>query len=938
MNKITAITVATSLGTAPTANAIEGVENCTGEVNEKSSQKKLNEGIEALSSLIGTVTANSLNVRSTPDTSKTSIGKLTKGETVDIISQEDNGWYKINFNGKVGYVSNLYIKVEESIKPDYSINVLDKIGEVTGVASTASLSVRNTPSEDGEILYTLKNGANVNITGETSNGWYRITDDKNVGFVSAKHIKEIKAISQGKVVNVALDDTLNVRESASASSKILYTLKNETSVNILEKLSNGWMKISYNGTIGYVNGKYIEETSINNTPDTVVEGEVYEATAAINIRKTASWAGAIIKVLNKGDFVNVISISNDWAKVYTDGQYAYAPVVYLKKVEESKPQTTTYVTTQDINLRETNSWNGNIVHVLKKGEKIEVIEKSSDWAKVYYMNTVLYAPSKYIELEEEIVTPEAPISPETTDYIAKIDINMRETNTWSGNILKVIKAGETVKVISIEGEWAEIYDDGIIGYVPSQYIENKEGINPEEPTTPEIPITPETVEYIVTGNVNMRTTNSWSGDIVKVIKTGEVVNVVEIEGEWAEIYDDGIYGYIPSKYIINEGELLPDSSEEETTPEAPVVPETVEYVVTEAVNMRETNSWSGNKIKTINAGATVKVISIEGEWAEIYDDGIIGYVPNKYIIKKEAPKEETGEQIKYTVYPYTLNGYVEVQRQKAPSYTSSKLLSYIKPELTHRYESLELNKFREINVAKLNKLLSQKNAGILKNQGQAIYNAAKKHNIDPVYFVSQSIHETGHGKSTLAKGVTITEIADENSPIKDSNGNITGYKMIPLDKPTTVYNLYGIGAKDNIPTMPNRALVLGTTHAYKQGWTSVEKAIDGAANFVSSNYINNIVYKQNTLYKIRYNPSEKYLWHQYATSPWYARDIAKVMDSYDSIYEKNVVFTYDKPKFTDSKEIQKEITEVISTKEESDNDFLTRIGVPDITKEKPWEK
>ena len=40
-------------------------------------------------------------------------------------------------------------------------------------------------------------------------------------------------------------------------------------------------------------------------------------------------------------------------------------------------------------------------------------------------------------------------------------------------------------------------------------------------------------------------------------------------------------------------------------------------------------------------------------------------------------------------------------------------------------------------------------------------------NSSKLYFIAQSIHETGYGKSTLAKGVTITEIANPDKEIKD---------------------------------------------------------------------------------------------------------------------------------------------------------------------------
>lgn len=213
---------------------------------------------------------------------------------------------------------------------------------------------------------------------------------------------------------------------------------------------------------------------------------------------------------------------------------------------------------------------------------------------------------------------------------------------------------------------------------------------------------------------------------------------------------------------------------------------------------------------------------------------------------------------------------------------------------TSALQFLRIDKFRDINVDLLNSKLQGE--GVLEGQGQAIYNASKKNNIDPVYFISQSILETGHGKSTLAKGVTITEIVDTNKPITDADGNITGYEMIQLDKPTTVYNLYGIGAYDNLPTMPNRALVLGTTRAYKEGWTSVEKAIDGAASFVSNNYIHSSKYNQNTVYKFRFNPVKENVWHQYATDIGYADKIGSLMNQFKGVYTGGE-FTFDIPSY-----------------------------------------
>ncbi|MDU0298021.1 SH3 domain-containing protein, partial [Paraclostridium sp. MRS3W1] len=55
------------------------------------------------------VTATSLNVRSGPSTSNSVIGSLKQNDKVEVIS-ESNGWSKVKFSGKEGYVSSAYLK------------------------------------------------------------------------------------------------------------------------------------------------------------------------------------------------------------------------------------------------------------------------------------------------------------------------------------------------------------------------------------------------------------------------------------------------------------------------------------------------------------------------------------------------------------------------------------------------------------------------------------------------------------------------------------------------------------------------------------------------------------------------------------------------------------------------------------------------------------
>ena len=61
--------------------------------------------------------ADSLNVRSGYGTEYQVIGTLKLGEKIEIVEQQ-NGWYKIKFNGRYGYVSGKYIELDKN-KPNF---------------------------------------------------------------------------------------------------------------------------------------------------------------------------------------------------------------------------------------------------------------------------------------------------------------------------------------------------------------------------------------------------------------------------------------------------------------------------------------------------------------------------------------------------------------------------------------------------------------------------------------------------------------------------------------------------------------------------------------------------------------------------------------------------------------------------------------------------
>lgn len=66
-----------------------------------------------ISKIVGTVTANSgLNLRETASTTSAILAAIPKNTQVDVISKNESNWYNVAYNGKTGWVSGLYLTVQ----------------------------------------------------------------------------------------------------------------------------------------------------------------------------------------------------------------------------------------------------------------------------------------------------------------------------------------------------------------------------------------------------------------------------------------------------------------------------------------------------------------------------------------------------------------------------------------------------------------------------------------------------------------------------------------------------------------------------------------------------------------------------------------------------------------------------------------------------------
>ncbi|MCI5873971.1 MAG: SH3 domain-containing protein [Clostridiales bacterium] len=102
----------------------------------------------------------SVNVRKGPSTEFEQLGSLSTNQKVTVTGQADTGWYRIDYNGKVGYVSDKYLSDQKVTASASGTNTnaanntsttapsADTSGNSTNTGTTNTNTGNNTPSTD----------------------------------------------------------------------------------------------------------------------------------------------------------------------------------------------------------------------------------------------------------------------------------------------------------------------------------------------------------------------------------------------------------------------------------------------------------------------------------------------------------------------------------------------------------------------------------------------------------------------------------------------------------------------------------------------------------------------------------------------------------------------------------------------------------------------
>ena len=252
----------------------------------------------------GTVTTETLNLRSEASTNSSVIELLNANEKLDIIS-EDGNWYKVEHNGKEGYVSKEYVELnseDTTNKPEQSENT--NLSNVTNQSANIEVNtaiklekdtvIKILPLINSNNLGNVKAGEEITVIAKANNwifvqtadiaGWIinvnetiKDTDTEKATNIEDEDKKEPEQTGNDKkedkqnetnyeqsVTKYVNASSVYLRREPSTDSTIVTTLIKNTDVKVTGEVED-WYKVKFNDYSGYIHKELLSDSKIEAT-------------------------------------------------------------------------------------------------------------------------------------------------------------------------------------------------------------------------------------------------------------------------------------------------------------------------------------------------------------------------------------------------------------------------------------------------------------------------------------------------------------------------------------------------------------------------------------------------------------------------------------------------------------------------------------------------
>ncbi|MGD6871012.1 glucosaminidase domain-containing protein [Sutcliffiella horikoshii] len=708
--------------------------------------------------------------------------------------------------------------------------------------------------------------------------WHKIKYGNGDGFVwkastvpaTQESIDAVKNLNNGQTNSERLIetiDTISVYDNTSGSLVSFAFLFKGITYPVIGDYSSSWVKVDVAGRIGYV---YKPATK---TPFETTDKYFEVLENNIPIYETGQSDSKVVGYLTKGQVFPRVDEQNGFHRIKFGNEFAFVSTVQTAPSDVSKIKNENkslensslhVVATSDVSVYDNSSGSLVLMGTMLKGTRYPIISQTNSWITVDLGGRIgkIYKPAT----RQEFVA--------TDEYFQVIQDRVTVYSNSTGALLPVghLIKGQSYKRVSDFGSWHRIKYGNGYGFVwkEATTVSTSSAVPNQNPGKGNS-------DRKLSAIDNLTVYDNSTGTLLPFgsIRFGESYPIIrDYSSAWYEVDFAGRLGYV-YKPATHEGPIYNYTQYELSLSQLSDIQYKLNPPPQTDRKYQLHYFTRSDGLDVVNGVGTVNKAEWNVRTSSDTASRSVGVLRNGNKVTVAGQELGRDGYIWYKVNMQWVNALPE------------DAIYYMNPDNFEResksfYQFLVLSKPAGATAKELNdKILINK--GTLTGNGQSFVDAAKKYSINELYLISHAFLETGHGKSSLATGMLVSQV--DGQPVT----------------PRIVYNMYGIGATDRCTL--GRAQDCGAEFAYKSGWFTPQEAIVGGAEFAAERYVHHPQYKQDTLFKMRWNPgfTGQYGRNQYATDmAWADKQVYTLTNLYDVLdtYEN---LTFDIPVFTGTK-------------------------------------
>ena len=524
-----------------------------------------------------------VNVRSGPGTNYTSKTVIASGTSITVTDRSNAEWYAVKLsNGMTGYIFSQYIRLSNDSSSDAG-SVPST--ESTPAKTTEYVNVRSGPGTNYTSKTVIASGTSITVTDRSNSEWYAVKLSNGMtGYIFSIYIELESGSSSGggssssESMQARTTAGVNVRSGPGTNYSSKTVIASGTSITVTDRSNSEWYAVKLsNGMTGYIYSIYIRiESESSSGGSSGTESTPAKTTEYVNVRSGPGTNYTSKTVIASGTSITVTDTSNpEWYAVkLSNGMTGYIYSIYIELQSSSGGSTSGGVqakTTAGVNLRRGAGTSFGVIRVVATGTTVTVTEATNaQWYKVKLSDgTEGYIFTEYLNVisgDIDSVKPDEDDTPDTSGAVTArttTDINLRSGPGTTYGVIMVVDENVTVTVTeATNSEWYKVrLADGTEGYFSAQYLKIVSGdidsVKPDDSGDKEDEDDggsdlEGTGEYLrTTTGVNLRKGPSTSTDVITVLNSGTIVEVIDRDTQgWVHVRTtSGRVGYVSADYV-----------------------------------------------------------------------------------------------------------------------------------------------------------------------------------------------------------------------------------------------------------------------------------------------------------------------------------------------------------------------------------------------------